>query len=184
MAIIISTTLSKAILKGSLYTLKFDREGKGIDIYGRKTSVLKNISVASLIEDTKDVVTEEFPFQKLMEAVKNSRFNYLLVKNSSNMLIGRISFQDIRDSILDEETRNILHFLVAGDLMVRNLPTITSDKNSEEALKVLEKIDIEFLPVLDKDSNKFLGIVSREKILRKYQNELFIQQSEQDLALG
>jgi len=184
LTIIISTTLSKAILKGSLYTLKFDREGKGIDIYGRKTSVLKNISVASLIEDTKDVVTEEFPFQKLMEAVKNSRFNYLLVKNSSNMLIGRISFQDIRDSILDEETRNILHFLVAGDLMVRNLPTITSDKNSEEALKVLEKIDIEFLPVLDKDSNKFLGIVSREKILRKYQNELFIQQSEQDLALG
>lgn len=184
LTIIISTTLSKAILRGSLYTLKFDREGKGIDIYGRKTSVLKNITVSSLIEETKDVVTEEFPFQKLMEAVKNSRFNYLLVKNEHDMLIGRISFQDIRDSILDEETRNILYFLVAGDLMVRNLQTITSDKNSEEALKILEKIDLEFLPVLDKSTGKFMGIVSRQNILRKYQNELFIQQSEHDLALG
>ncbi len=65
-----------------------------------------------------------------------------------------------------------------------SLPTISNDKNSEDALKVIEKIDLEFLPVLDKDSGKFLGIVSRETILRKYQNELFIQQSEHDLALG
>ena len=68
--------------------------------------------------------------------------------------------------------------------MVRNVNIITNDKNSEDALKILEKIDMDFLPVKDKASGKFLGIVSTETILKKYQNELFIQQSEHDLALS
>jgi CIC family chloride channel protein len=184
LTIIIATTISKRILKGSLYTLKFDKEGKGIDIYGRKTSVLRNISISSLIEKFDDVVTDDFTFQKLLAKVKESRFNNLLVKNDNNNIIGKIAFQDIRDAILDDETRSIMPFLVAGDLMVRNVQIITNDKNSEDALQILEKIDMDFLPVRDKDTGKFLGIVSTENILKKYQNELFIQQSEQDLALN
>ena len=85
---------------------------------------------------------------------------------------------------MDDETRSIMPFLVAGDLMVRNVPVIPNDKNSEDALNILEKIDMDFLPVQDKLTGKFLGIVSTENILKKYQNELFIQQSEQDLALN
>jgi len=184
LTIIVATTISKKILKGSLYTLKFDVEGKGIDIYGRKTLVLKNISISSIIEKFEDLVTDDYTFQKLLGKVKESRFNNLLVKNSQDNIIGKIAFQDIRDAILDEETRNIMPFLVAGDLMVRNVQVITNDKNSEDALKILEKIDMDFLPVQDKQTGKFLGIVSTENILKKYQNALFIQQSEQDLALS
>ena len=183
LTIIISTTLSKAILKGSLYTLKFDREGKGIDIYGRKVSVLKNIKISGLVEPFKDVVTENYSFQNLMDAVKNSKYNTLLVRSESDNLIGQISFQDIRDAILDEETRNILYFLVAGDLMESKVRTISSDVNAEEAILIMEKYDLEFLPVTNKSTGKYIGIVSREIILKKYQNELFIQQSENDLAL-
>ena len=130
------------------------------------------------------MVTDDFTFQKLLAKVKESRFNNLLVKNDNNNIIGKIAFQDIRDAILDDETRSIMPFLVAGDLMVRNVQIITNDKNSEDALQILEKIDMDFLPVRDKDTGKFLGIVSTENILKKYQNELFIQQSEQDLALN
>jgi CIC family chloride channel protein len=184
LTIIVATTISKKILKGSLYTLKFDVEGKGIDIYGRKTLVLKNISISSIIEKFEDLVTDDYTFQKLLGKVKESRFNNLLVKNSQDNIIGKIAFQDIRDAILDEETRSIMPFLVAGDLMVRNVQVITNDKNSEDALKILEKIDMDFLPVQDKQTGKFLGIVSTENILKKYQNALFIQQSEQDLALS
>jgi CBS-domain-containing membrane protein len=67
--------------------------------------------------------------------------------------------------------------------MTRSVPTITSDKNSEEALMLMEKEDLEYLPVLDKESKKYLGIVTKENILKKYQNELFVMQSENELAL-
>ncbi len=184
LTIIISTTLSKAILKGSLYTLKFDKEGKGIDIYGRKVSVLKKMFVNALLEKNDDIVHENHSFQQILNSVKNSRFNNILVMNSEEKLVGKISFQDLRTAILDEETRGILDFLVAGDLMTRELHSITNDRNSEYALELMEKEDIEYLPVLDKNTGKYIGIVSKENILKKYQNELFLQQSENDLALN
>ncbi len=184
LTIIIATTLSKAILKGSLYTLKFDKEGKGIDIYGRKLSVIKNMFLRDLIENNDDIVHEDFSFQQILGSIKKSKFNNILVMNSKNHLIGQISFQDLRTAILDEETRSILDFLVAGDLMTKELITVTNERNSEDALNLMEKEDLDYLPILDKVSGDYLGIVSKENILKKYQNELFIQQSEQDLALG
>ena len=184
LTIIIATTLSKAILKGSLYTLKFDAEGKGIDIYGRKVSVLKKMLLKNLIEKNEDIVNEDYTFQQVLNAVKASRFNYILVKNSNETLVGKISFQDLRNAVLDEETRGILDFLVAGDLMSAEMVTITDNKNSEEALNLLEKEDLDYIPITEKNTGKYLGIVSKETILKKYQNELFIQQSEHDLALG
>ncbi len=184
LTIIIATTLSKAILKGSMYTLKFDLEGKGIDIYGRKVSVLKSMTVSQMIEKNEDVVNENFPFKKILSTVKEARFQTILVKDMQEKLVGVISFQDIRDAILDDETRNILPFLVAGDLMVKNLVSISPDRNGEDTLNLMEKEDLDFLPVMEKKTGKYLGIVTKENILKKYQNELFIQQSEHDLALS
>ncbi len=184
LTIIISTTISRAILKGSLYTLKFDKEGKGIDIYGRKISVLKQMFIRDLLENSADIVKEDFTFKQVLQAVKSSKFNYILVENSASKLVGKITFQEIRNAVLDEETRGILDFLVAGDLMTKDFVSIAQDKTSEEALNLLESEDLDFLPVIDKKNGDYTGIVTKENILKRYQNELFIQQSEHDLALG
>ncbi len=184
LTIIIATTISKAILKGSLYTLKFDKEGKGIDIYGRKISVLKQMFIKDLLENSADIVKEDFTFKQVLQAVKSSKFNYILVEDSGSKLVGKITFQEIRNAVLDEETRGILDFLVAGDLMTKDFVSISEDKKSEEALKLLESEDLDYLPVIHKKSGDYAGIVSKENILKRYQNELFIQQSEHDLALG
>ena len=48
---------------------------------------------------------------------------------------------------------------------------------------LMEKEDLDYLPVLDKESSKYIGIVTKENILKKYQNELFIMQNENELAL-
>lgn len=184
LAIIIATTISKRLLKGSsLYTIKFDREGRGIDIYGRKVSILKSMFVRNLIEPNNDIVYEDLPFRELLNAVKNSRFNEILVRDINDKIIGIISFQDIRNAVLDEETRSILNFLVAGDLMVKGIATVSADKNCEEALSIMEKEDKDYLPVLTDNNETYEGIISKENILKKYQNELFISQSQNDLAL-
>ncbi len=184
LAIIISTTLSKRLLHGSsLYTIKFDREGRGIDIYGRRISILKSMFVKNLIEPNNDIVYEDLPFRELLNTVKNSRFNEILVRDIYDKVVGLISFQDIRNAVLDEETRNILNFLVAGDLMVKGIATISEDKNCEEALTIMENEDKDYLPVLTDNNGIYKGIISKENILKKYQNEMFIRQSESDLAL-
>ena len=72
LTIIISTTLSKLLLKGSLYTIKFELEGKGIDIYGRKVSILKNLPIFNMIEHHADIVGEDFTFKELLNIIKES----------------------------------------------------------------------------------------------------------------
>lgn len=184
LTIIISTTLSKAILGGSLYTLKFKREGKEIDIYGRKISILQQINVVNLINRKFDYIYEDFNFRKIIDKLKETSYNSILVLDRENRLAGQITFQDIRDAILDEEYRNIAQFLIAKDVMRHTIETVYEDQNGEQTLKKLEFGDYEYLPVLDRNNNKVIGIISKESMINKYQKELFIQESRAEFGPG
>lgn len=184
LTIIIASLISRRLLKGSLYTLKFDREGSGIDIYGRKTSILKNIPINSILETYEDFVYNTDSYDQVVKALRKSRFNILLVMDEHRDVTGHISFHNIRESLLHEETKSILPFLVAGDLVVKGYPDLNIDDNGEHALKIMEINDIEFLPVFDLDgARRFKGIVTKQKILNTYQNELLITETQSDLSL-
>ncbi len=176
MTIIISMTISKSFLKGSLYSLKFIREGKEIDIYGRKVAILKEIRTSDLIEESYDAVYENTNFSKILEVIKTSKYNSILVLGKSDNLIGQISFQNIREFLFDEDTSQISEFLIAKDIMTRN-SFVKDDDNGEFALQIMEADDSEFIPVLDKLSGQLLGIVSKANLLNRYQKEVFISQS-------
>lgn len=174
LTIIIARTLSKSILKGDLYSLNFSRRGKEIDIYGRKTSILKNLSVKDLIDKDIDVVDQFNDFAAILEKIKKSKYNTLVVRNNQNCILGQISFRDIRDTLIDEDTKAIRSFLIAEDVMTKNITSIKSDSNCEDALNTIETGDYEFLPVVDKEK-KLLGVISRTDILQRYKKEVFIK---------
>lgn len=178
--IIISNFISKSILKGSLYTLKFKSEGREIDLYGRRTEILNNLKVNDLIDTNVTFVYENYSFNKVTEALKESQYDSILVKNPDEKIVGIITFQDIRNAVLDRETRNIINsnLLVAGDIMNSSLTFINDTDTCEKALKILESIDYELLPVIEKESGNFIGIITKEKIMHRYQKELLIYQNE------
>lgn len=176
LTITIASTVSRAILKGDLYSLNFLRRGKEIDIYGRKVSILKKISINPLIKKNYDFVYEHYNFKKVLDTLKKSKFNLILVKNKENEVSGQIAFSDIRDTLLDEESRSIQEFIVAKDIMTQNMINLEMDMNGEDALSVLESVDLEYLPVKNHE-NKTIGILSRSELLNKYQKEVFLQQS-------
>ncbi len=179
LTIIISTTVSKSILKGSLYSIKFSREGKEIDIYGRTVDILKKIRLNTLLERRFDVVHEYINFKKILDKIKKARFNSILVTNAEDQYTGAIPFQHLRDVIMDEDTRSITGFLVAKDVMTSEMVTMHEDDNAEEALTIMENNDLEYIVVLDKESRKIKGIVTRNNLLNRYQKEVFIRQNEE-----
>jgi CIC family chloride channel protein len=181
LTIIISTTVAKSILGGSLYTLKFKREGKEIDIYGRKVSILKNILVKEMIERNNDLIYEHMNFHQILDTIKNAKYNSILVKNKNNELVGEITFQDIRDGALSEETKHIANFLIAKDIMTKNYISIYESDDCDIALKKLESGDYDFLPVLGKKDDRLLGVISRQALVNRYQKELFVMQSKDEL---
>ena len=181
LTIIIARTVSKAIVNGDLYSLNFMRRGKEIDIYGRKTSILKKMSVQQLIDKKVEPIYEGYNFIRILAAIKHSKHNTLLVKNNKDQLVGQISFRDIRDTLIDEDAKEISNFLIARDIMTSINGIVKSDSNCEEVLKLMESVDAEYLPVISKDSGEFLGIVSKADILKRYQNEVFVQNRQEEL---
>jgi CIC family chloride channel protein len=183
MTIIISSILSRAVLGGSLYTLKFDKEGNGLDIYGRKTSILRNIPVSELIEPYDDFASLTDDYRAVVDKLHDSRFNEILVKNGEGV-VGRITFAHIKTIALDEEARSILPFLVAEDLLVPDVPEAPPGSNAEDALTQMEERDVEFLSVFAGDgSRRFLGVVAKQRALNVYQSELLLEENQSDLSL-
>lgn len=178
--IIISNFISKSILKGSLYTIKFKKEGREIDLYGRRTAILNSLRINELIDKTVTFVYVDYSFNKVTEALKESQYDSILVKNYAEKIIGIITFQDIRNAVLDRETRNIIHsnLLVAGDIMNSTLTFVDETISCEEALKKLESTDFEVIPVIEKATGDFLGVITKDKIMHRYQKELLIYQDE------
>ncbi len=181
LTIIIATMISKGILKGSLYTIRLGKEGVGLDIYGRKSSVLKSMKISAIIEDVEEYIHESDTYHRVVEILRNSRYETLLVKDSEGKVKGAISYSDLRKSLFDEETMAVVEFLIAGDLMKKRFTKISDLENADNAIKMMETFDLEYLPVYDSE-NEFKGIVSKQKILRVYQNELFLAEKNMDLS--
>ncbi len=178
LTIIISTTVSKSILKGSLYSLKFAREGREIDIYGRNVLILKKIYISDLLCKEFEIVNLNTPFFEIIKKIRSIKLNSLLVVDNENKVIGQIFFEDIREALLNEETAAISQFLVAGDFMTRNITSVYDNSTAELALNLLEAGDLDFLPVIDIKTNTLKGIVNRIDILNHYQKELLLGQKD------
>lgn len=183
LTIIISMVVSKSLSKGSLYTIKFEKEGKVLDIFGRKIRILKNIKVSELIEKEIDVVYDYYNFNQIIDVFKKSKLNSIFVKDNTGKLIGQIFFQDIRDVILEEETRDITSFIIARDFMTNIVASVFAQENCEEALSIMENYDLDGLPVLTEQSSELIGIISKDTILSRYQKEILIQPNEASLGV-
>lgn len=181
LSIIISTVISQGILKGSLYTIRLGKSGTGLDIYGRKSSVLKAMRIISIIEDTNVFLLESDNFHRVVEMLRESDFETLLVRNIEGKILGLITYNDLRKIMFNEEMSSVVDFLIAGDLMKKRFPVISEEENCDSALKMMETFDLEYLPVYDLNK-EFKGIVTKQKILRVYQNELFKTEKEMDLS--
>lgn len=178
LTIIISTTVAKSILKGSLYSIKFAREGREIDIYGRKVSILKKIYMGDLISKEFETVNIFTPFEIVINKIKSIKLNSLIVCDNNDFVVGQIFFEDIREALLNEETAAISQFLVAEDFMTKNIKTVNKNSTADFSLNLLEASDIDYLPVVEIGNNKLIGIVNRIDILNHYQKELLLGQKD------
>lgn len=184
LTIIIANVISRTYIKGSLYTLKFDKEGKGIDIYGRKTSLLKIMPVRGMIEPGDVLINLHDQYDTIVEKLKQARFETVLVKNEYGQICGKISFEDIRSTLLDKDTAAIKEFLIASDFYTKEVIRIFDIADCEEALRKMENYYLDYLPVYSAEGREYIGIITRNKILRNYQNELYLRENSSDLAIG
>jgi chloride channel protein, CIC family len=133
-----------------------------MDSLGVKDALEKNMKV--------DTIPEGMSFEDILKLMISSHQQDFPVVDNAGNLTGIISMTDLRQAMADKSIHSLL---VAKDMAIEGVVTITMSDSLNTALKLMADLDVRELPVVDdKDRKKVISIVSRKDITRAYHKEI------------
>jgi CIC family chloride channel protein len=157
--------------KNSIYIQKLLKEGINIQ-HGREVSILNAIKVSDVLSRDVTTIPEAMPFRKILETISYSKNFYFPVVNNQGEMSGILSFHMIREMIFEE---NLGDLVVANDLKVKSVMTLTPENNLNQAMELFAKLDVEQLPVVRRDDPKrVIGMVNRGEVVAAYNREVLV----------
>ena len=122
----------------------------------------------NVVEKDLVVVHPEMDLGELVKAISASRRNIFPVTDSSDVLIGIVLLDDIRNIIFRHE---LYHRFKVRKLMT-SIPARLYDTDSmEQVMRTFDDTGAWNLPVVDAEG-KYLGFVSKSKIFNSYREVL------------
>ncbi|MEA3222482.1 MAG: chloride channel protein [Thermodesulfobacteriota bacterium] len=166
---IISSVIAMHIKHGSIYTLKLIRRGVNIQS-GKEVNIMKSLLVRDTMISKVETIPGDMPLRRLLEFTLSSRHSCFPVVDREGSLTGIVTFQDFKEIIFEESLRDLV---VAKDLSVSDVITITQDENLDDALKKMGFKGKRQLMVVDRnDPRKIIGLLSRADIFAAYNKAL------------
>ncbi|MCB4806876.1 chloride channel protein [Tamlana sp. 62-3] len=164
----ISFAITKYYISHSIYTLKLAQRGE-LMTHDKDQNVLMVLDINRVIETNFVPLKPEMSLGDMLhEGVSKSTRNLFPVVDDDNALVGIILLDDVRDIMFNQSLYNTTF---VEDLM-HNPPDII-DYNNDSMKKIMAKFQDSNawnLPVI-KD-NKYMGFVSKSKLLTVYRREL------------
>ena len=168
---IVSAYTFRAFDINSIYIQKLLKEGINIK-HGREVSILNSIKVNDVLSKDITTIPEGMPFRKILETVSYSKNFYFPVVNSEGEMSGLLSFHMIREMIFEDDLGDLI---VANDLKVTSVMTLTPGNNLNQAMEMFAKLDVEQLPVVRSDDPKrVIGMVNRGEVVAAYNREVLV----------
>jgi CIC family chloride channel protein len=173
LATIGATLVYRAIMKETIFTLKFAQRGQQTE-FGRESAILRDFHVEDIMEVNPISIPRE---EKLSEVIKlfltHSEEHYY-VADGEGLLAGRISIHDVKD-ILHEE--NLGEIVIADDICHEVGDAVYRQDNLEDCLLKLGHRDTTDLPVLyNREHPVLVGLITRRAIFEIYNREVLHQQ--------
>lgn len=164
-ASVVGTMIARALKHESMDTETLSRDGINLHA-GKEINILRSIQVWEVMGKEMTLIQEDMPFDEIVRVATSSQILYFPVVNQKGKMTGILSFQDIKESLFDEELKK---FIVAKDIAYANVIKVTPDENLDSVMEKFGLIDIEVLPVVDRsDPQKILGMVTRGNVITAY----------------
>ena len=157
-ALAISDALALTVAANKRFTTQDFAKTHPAGTLGRR--LLINVSDI-MIKKNIPILNMNSTFSQLLKITAKRNLGIVLVVNSRNKLSGVITDGDIKRIMTRYKHYNEI---LIGELMTKNPFTISGDELAAEALSVLEKNNINILPVMDE--SKIVGIITIQDIVR------------------
>ena len=117
-----------------------------------------------------ETIQESMPFEQILHLMLSSNQQDFPVVDKEENLSGIISMTDLRRAMAD---RDVQPLLLAKDIAMGGVKTVTMDDTANRALSLMADLDVRELPVVSKDDpRKVISLVSRKDITRAYHEQV------------
>lgn len=169
---IVSMLVSSIFENGSIYTKQLIKDNNLIRT-GSDNRILAELELSDLLEKDCITVTEDTVLKEFIENIKQSKRNqFIVVAEDSEEYLGIIFLHEVRHILFETE---LYGMVTVGEMMKTDIEVITNGSPLNVIVDAFEKSSSFTLPVIDAESGKYLGLVSKATLFTKYRQELIVQ---------
>ena len=169
----ISTSLCHYIEPASFYLKELVERGHLLRP-GTDARVLSDLHVREVVEENCITVKHNMLLRDFVNIVKISPRNYFPVEDEkTGTFLGIIHLDDIRAYLFDP---NMYDAVVLGQIMDTQVEVVHPEDDLSEVLRKMDAKNLFSMPVVS--NNRFIGLISKAKILDQYRKELVVQTSQ------
>lgn len=165
LACIVATLASTVAQPDSIYTLKIRR--KGVDLAeGRERHLLERTPVARATLPDVITVTTPITFERARSLMQDMATDRLVVVDDDDRLVGILRAERLGESDDREGEEPV-------DDLIERYPVVTPRESIDAALRKLAPRGLPMVPVVsDEDSQRIVGLATRDSLLAAYWNAL------------
>ncbi len=162
-AVVISTLVSEALSKETIYTLKLRRQG--IDLLaGGEVDLLRSIKVFEAMTTSVPIISRDHSVAEASELLGQSREHALALINKAGELTGLVTIGDVNTAMMENKPG-----LPLSGIATRPVVTVFPDESLSQAIRRMNVRDVQQLPVVRRTNPKrMLGMLRRNDISRAY----------------
>jgi CIC family chloride channel protein len=152
-----------------LYSGWLRRRGESIE-HGADRDVLAGLHVADAYEAAPQIVYEGAPVDELLQHLGRTEQVYFPVVDESHRLLGVITVVELGQLAKDT---GLTPLLLAGDI-ARPSETVTPSDSLLEAIRKMGVRGAASLPVIDRRTERLMGIITRTHVLNVYERAISV----------
>jgi chloride channel protein, CIC family len=160
-ATITALVVARAIETESIDEFRLARAGKKLQI-GRDRLALTLIPVSAVVTKNVTIVHENTSLAEVLRTAGETAQSTLPVVSSDGEWVGTIVVRDLLSMLSGGQELGPL--VNAFDICNTHAPTVTLDANLDEASQLMEHEGLDEIPVVDRVTHRFLGLVNSAHI--------------------
>ncbi|MBU2541643.1 MAG: cation:proton antiporter [Candidatus Omnitrophica bacterium] len=138
--------------------------------------IIQKSSAKELMDKNPPLIYDNMKLEDILRAFSEHDNLYYPVINRNKTLLGIITIEGIKQTFLE---RDIGGLILAHDLMQPVIASISSETLISEVKEILNRYDIEYLPVINKDK-RLEGFIERKKLNKFVSTKIIELQKQAD----
>ena len=169
LAVIISTTFTRVILKRSVHVKHLEEQGYQIS-EGKEINLLQSVRVNEIRLEKIELIPETMPLPQLIAKMIKSPSDTFYIINNEKKISGIITETELRPIITDYDS--VKEIIIAGDIAKPQIISVKMDDDLDYVLRLFSKWNVDQIPVIDSTVGyHILGSITRQEVLAVYNRE-------------